>query len=136
MQTSNFWNYTRPGRIVISRGFPRTLGEGYKLYRPLNPGRWFNDPELTSNQEKFRERYFNEILKPLDPQKVYDHLHKIAEGNEPVLLCWEDVTKPDQWCHRRMVADWFEDQLGVKVPEFVPAKKAAAKTNQASLFEV
>lgn len=136
MQTSNFWNYTSPGRIIISRGFPRNLGVGYKLYRALNPGRWFNDPDLTSNQEKFRERYFNEILKPLDPKKVYDHLHTLVEGYEPVLLCWEDVTKPDQWCHRRMVADWFEDQLGVKVPEFAPAKKAPAKTNQASLFEV
>lgn len=136
MQTSNFWNYTQPGRIVISRGFPRNLGEGYKLYRALNPGRWFNDPALTGNQAKFREKYFDEILKPLNPRQVYDHLHKIVEGHEPVLLCWEDVTKPDQWCHRRMVAEWFEDQLGVIVPEYVPVKKPKASSKQASLFEV
>jgi len=134
MQTSNFWNFTGPGRIIISRGFPRNLGEGYRIYRALNPGPWFNDPDLKSSEAKFRDRYFREILKPLDAQKVYDHLHQLVKGHEPVLLCWEkDPTQPDEWCHRRMVADWFEDQLGVKVPEFVPAKKAKA-SNQGSLF--
>jgi hypothetical protein len=136
MQTSNFWNYTGSGRIIISRGFPRNLGEGYRLYRALNPGTWFNSEEYKCCEAKFRERYFREILKPLNPQKVYDHLHELAKGHEPVLLCWEkDPSQPDEWCHRRMVAEWFEEHLGVKVPEYVVAKKPKAKSKQASLFE-
>lgn len=132
MQTSNFWNFTGPGRIIISRGFPRNLGAGYRIYRALNPGPWFKSPEYASSEAKFRERYFREILKPLNPKAVYDHLHELAGNAEPVLLCWEgDPSKPDEWCHRRMVADWFEQALGVKVPEYAPAKKTE---KQRSLF--
>ncbi|MCL6442574.1 MAG: DUF488 domain-containing protein, partial [Alicyclobacillus sp.] len=35
-------------------------------------------------------------------------------GENAVLLCYE---KHNDWCHRRMVADWFEKELGVVVPE-------------------
>lgn len=40
-----------------------------------------------------------------------------------VLLCFEDLGKPDpktgqpQWCHRRCLADWLADRLGLDVPE-------------------
>ncbi|MBW7996799.1 MAG: DUF488 domain-containing protein [Candidatus Glassbacteria bacterium] len=43
----------------------------------------------------------------------------MAGGFEPVLLCFE---KPpfgdDNWCHRRMVAEWLSDTLGIEVPEY------------------
>ncbi len=134
MQTSNFWNYNGPGRIIISRGFPRNLGAGYKIYRTLAPGPWFNQPEYAASEAKYRDRYFREILKPLDPQREYNHLHTLAGGAEPVLLCWEkDPSKPDEWCHRRMVAEWFKDKLGVDVPEYIPGKKPKIE-KQPSLF--
>lgn len=136
MQTSCFHNYSGAGRIIISRGWPRTgLGSGYKIFRPLAPGAWFRLPEYYSNQDKYRERYHREILAPLDAQQVYDRLHELADGAEPILLCWEkDPSKPGEWCHRRMVADWFTDKIGVIVPEYVkPAQ--AEKLKQPSLFE-
>lgn len=134
MQTSNFWNYTGPGRIIISRGYPRQLGVGYKIYKKLAPGEWFKQPEYQANEAKFRERYFREILGSLNPQAEYEHLHTLAGNAEPVLLCWEkDPSKHDEWCHRRMVAEWFHDALGVTVPEYVPGKKPKI-SKQASLF--
>lgn len=35
-------------------------------------------------------------------------------GPDVVLLCYE---KPGQFCHRRLVAEWFEQELGLVVPE-------------------
>lgn len=34
-----------------------------------------------------------------------------------VLLCFEDLSKPDQWCHRRMFAEWWQERTGAKVRE-------------------
>jgi hypothetical protein len=45
----------------------------------------------------------------LDPRKVYDEL-----GDNAVLLCFCD---PNEYCHRRLVAEWLEFHLGVLVPE-------------------
>jgi hypothetical protein len=37
-----------------------------------------------------------------------------------VLLCFEDLTKPAQWCHRRMFAAWWQERTGAKVRELGP----------------
>lgn len=38
-------------------------------------------------------------------------------GRGLVLLCFEDLNKSDNWCHRRMFADWWTEQTGEPVPE-------------------
>jgi hypothetical protein len=48
-------------------------------------------------------------LAALDPVKVYAEL-----GEDAVLLCFCDV---GVFCHRRIVAEWFEFHLGVYVHE-------------------
>lgn len=135
MQTSCYDTFKGPGRVVISYGFPRNLGPGYKIFKKLAPGSWFRLPEYYENEPKYRERYFREILGKLDAQEVYDTLCKLTAPHEPVLLCWEKnpTTNPKDWCHRRMVAEWFKEKIGVDVPEYAPAKKAKT-SNQASLF--
>jgi len=39
-----------------------------------------------------------------------------------VLLCWERplFRMPGNWCHRRLVADWFAATLGHQVYELIP----------------
>lgn len=134
MQTSCYAHYKGPGRIVISRSFPRDLGPGYRIFKKLAPGAWFRQPEYMENEAKYRERYFREILAPLDPKEVYEHLHSLTAPHEPVLMCWEkDPSKPHDWCHRRMVAEWFKEMLGVDVPEYTAGKKPKSD-KQRSLF--
>jgi uncharacterized protein (DUF488 family) len=50
------------------------------------------------------------VLGKLDPAKVLDDL-----GGGAILMCWE---KPGEDCHRRLVAEWLEKHLSIKVPEF------------------
>jgi hypothetical protein len=133
--TSNYWNYTGAGRIAISRGVPRNVPAGYKIYRALAPGIWFNKPPFCENEALYRERYFDEILKPLNAAQVYDDLLVLSGGHPPVLLCWEDVRKEGQWCHRRMAGEWFEQELGFSVPEYQPAARENSSL-QTSLFSV
>lgn len=105
MHTSSFFVYKGNNGISIARWSP-AIFKG-PAYRALAPGTWFKSVD----QKTYIDLYV-EQLKALDPEKVWDELHKISP--EPVLLCWE---KPGEFCHRRIVAKWFEKKLGVHVPE-------------------
>ena len=40
-----------------------------------------------------------------------------ALGKPVVLLCFEDVRKPSDWCHRTMFADWWLAKTGEIITE-------------------
>ena len=71
---------------------------------------------------EYRPRY-EAILAKLDPDDVLGRLEEMAQGREPVLLCFE---KPPftagHFCHRRMAAEWLESHMGQAVPEWQPAR--------------
>jgi hypothetical protein len=116
MMTASFFTYKGPGRVSIARYAPKYTPAGYETYPDLEPGPWFK----RVTQEKYVELYHREVLAKLDPRKTFDELQKLGLGAEPVLLCWE---KPGDFCHRRLVAEWFGEKLGVNVPEYVPPPK-------------
>jgi hypothetical protein len=64
----------------------------------------------TISQEEYTYRYNNEVLAKLDPFDVIDII-----GNDAILLCWEG---PGKFCHRRLVAKWLEDSIGIEIPEY------------------
>ena len=88
--------------VCISVGKPRWYSG--RLYPPLYPTRKM----LKMSIEQYNLLY-DEILSKLDPQQVFDEL-----GENSVMLCWE---KPGILCHRRRVAEWLEQHLGIVVPE-------------------
>ncbi len=99
-------------RIGISRGVPRRTPAGYRVYRKLAPGPWFNSVGV----EEYAERYRTEILGPLDPRAVAADLASMASGGIAVMLCYERPGRGD-WCHRALAAQWLADALGGPVPE-------------------
>ncbi len=114
MKTGCYFTYQGPGRIGITVGSPRRVPAGFKLYRPLAPRR----DMLMMPYGLFRATYFREILGPLDPQEQWDVLHVLSAEWEPVLLCFERPPfTSDNWCHRRMAAEWFGDRLGFDILE-------------------
>lgn len=117
MKTASHFTFFGPGRVVISRGSPRGVAGGYKMFKKLAPTRELLQADLPYAQ--YRERFFAETLNPLDPKATWDELHALhGEGVEPVLQCFERPPLDERnFCHRRMVADWFERHLGVVVPE-------------------
>jgi hypothetical protein len=100
-------------RIGISRGTPRRMAAGYRIYKKLAPGPWFNSVGV----EEYYHRYRTEILGPLNPRTVAEELTEMAAGRIPVLLCFETPTGRS-WCHRAMAAEWLAEALGRPVPEY------------------
>jgi hypothetical protein len=117
MKTASFFTYTGPGRVCIARFAPRGTPAGFRIYRPLAPGAWFNSVP----QDEYRRLYFAHLA-TLSAEKVLQDLHVLANGAEPHLLCYEKPPFTEtNWCHRRMVAEWFQKELGIEVIEHDPA---------------
>lgn len=126
MQTSYFNSFKDAGRISIARSSPRWAGV-VPAYRALAPGVWFKETDIT----RYRELYFAQLDK-LNPHQVVEDLTKLAGGAEPVLLCWESLKKPGEWCHRRMVAEWLWDSIKLNVPE--RGSQQGSEFNVAAMF--
>ena len=115
MKTSSLRTYKGPGRIVISRSTRGASPAGYRVFKALAPGDYFR----TASKEEYIKLFEAQLAK-LDPVEVWERLHDLADGHEPVLLCYEVPPFTEtNWCHRRMVANWFERELGHKVEELV-----------------
>jgi len=66
------------------------------------------------NDEEYILLFQDEILNKLDPHQVYNNLISLY-GPDIALLCFE---KPGDFCHRHIVALWFENHLNINVPEW------------------
>lgn len=62
---------------------------------------------------EYIEQYTKLVLDPLSPEEIYRDLID-TYGEDVTLLCYE---KPPKFCHRHIVALWFENSLGVDIPE-------------------
>lgn len=77
-------------------------------------------------ERPFRKLYVTR-LERFGVQRIRAVLSAIADGHDApgvVLCCFEDLTKPGEWCHRRMFARWWEQQTGEAVEELAPAQAA------------
>ena len=117
MKTSSYRLFRHtPGGVRISVGRPRFLSTAGMPYFPeLAPQRsWLEWP---------RDEYvahFRDRLAGLNAQEVYDRIVGAAYPNEPVLLCFEVAPlTAANWCHRSIVAEWFEQSIGIEIPEFI-----------------
>jgi hypothetical protein len=112
LKTACFFTYFGPGRVSIARFAPREM-PGLRVYRPLAPGTWFNSVP----HERYRELYFAQLGK-LNAPTVWFELHELVAPHEPVLLCYERAPLTAvNWCHRTMVAEWFQRTLGFTLVE-------------------
>ncbi len=114
MKTASYFTYTGPGRVGISRFAPHRCPAGYRIHKALAPY-----PEMLKMGYRDYCQIFNhEILANLNPQEQWDLVHEKANGAEPVMLCFERPPfQLGNWCHRRLVAEWFEANLGHVVEE-------------------
>jgi hypothetical protein len=99
-------------RIGISRGVPRRMPEGYRVFRKLAPGEWFSSVSV----DEYDRRYRGEVLARFDPRAIAAQLQQLAAGGVAVMLCYERADC-GLWCHRAMAAKWLADALGIVVPE-------------------
>jgi uncharacterized protein YeaO (DUF488 family) len=79
-----------------------------------------------TNQNVYREAYF-ERLNTLDVNNLKKILEHLSSNKPIVLLCYENLQKPGQWCHRTMFAEWWQTKTG-EVIEELPTKQIKTKS--------
>ena len=111
MKTSNFGTYK--GNLGLSICIWPPLDWNGEQYPSLAPDRqtFFAKKAGEIDEAEYERQYRERVLSKIDANKFYD-----IYANR-VLLCWEP---PGEFCHRRIVADWIKEELGIEVPEWKP----------------
>jgi|SRR5690348_6097552 len=111
MFTSNFDLAGRhPNAVNIAREPPDWFpGKHYEPFMP--PTRLlYSFIKGEMSWPEYRIRFNDEVLAKV---KAIDAVRDL--GDDAILLCW---CKPHSNCHRRLVADWIETELGIYLPEY------------------
>lgn len=129
MQTSYFSRYKEGNGVSIAGKAPEWFSG--RQYKKLAPKYWFfaeykenieyfqKDPTLDpitkerclkAEETRYMSRFYTHVLSELNAKQVFEEL-----GEDAVLLCWE---APGKFCHRRLVAGWLQNELGILVPEY------------------
>lgn len=109
MNTSYFAKYKGENAVSIAGKCPDWFkGRQYKKLAPKYDW-WKKWRDESLSEEWYKEQYYKTILDKLDVRQVYEEL-----GEDAVLLCWE---KSGKFCHRHLITDWFQKELGIEVTE-------------------
>ena len=76
---------------------------------------------LKMGPERFKDAYFDK-LDGIGEDRIISMVSKMereadAEGKDLVLLCYEDVRIPEDWCHRTTFAEWWAERTGEIIEE-------------------
>ena len=106
--------------VATSVGKPRWM-PGIEEVKGLAP----HGLRHINNEFEFRLKY-TERLNALE-EEIHRDLIRLSRkypNERLILLCWEDLRKPNLWCHRTLAAEWFAER-GVIVPEMLTGEAAA-----------
>lgn len=93
---------------------------------------------LRMNLEDFKKAYY-EKLNGIGKDRIINMVMKMerdaaAQGKDLVLLCYEDVRIPEDWCHRTVFAEWWVENTGEIIEELPdpnpPKGKKVATTSK------
>ena len=87
-------------------------------YRKVAP-KWNFFCEWKKNHDNnfYIEHFNNEVLSKITPQDFINDIKKLTNNAENViLLCYE---KPNEFCHRHLVANWINNaNMGINIEEW------------------
>lgn len=119
VKTSNFSRL----QVIVSLGYKHVsicgkapdwyIGLQYKKLAP----KWsfFKDYKDGKIDQHEYTRLYNElVLSKNDPEEFYHYLERL-NSDCVVLLCYE---KPNEFCHRHLIANWLNFYLKLGVTEF------------------
>ena len=82
-------------------------------------------------EEKYIRLYKEGVLRHLSASNIKSHIERLAKDCDVALLCYE---KPEDFCHRHIVADWLRENTGIEVTEFEVKQIVKKEFMQTSLF--
>lgn len=96
--------------VSIARWPPRWWGSRRRYFALAPSAELLKRAKAGMPWPDYVKEYKRDVLDKLDSARVYADL-----GPDAIMLCWE---APGEDCHRRLVAEWMEQALHVKVPEY------------------
>lgn len=112
MKTSHFGNKIateNQNAVSIARWPPRWWGTRRRFIQLAPSADLLKRSRDGLPWPEYITEYRRDVLGKLDPARIFLNL-----GADSILLCWE---RPDEDCHRHLVAEWLEEALKIKVPE-------------------
>ena len=103
--TGNYRDVKSGNTVSITGDGGNAWGYFGPAYKKLSPRKQIEDEYIKS--------YYELRLKDLDVKELLYTLNE-KFGNDIILLCHEPV---DEFCHRRLVADYVELETGICIPE-------------------
>jgi hypothetical protein len=103
--------------VRTTAGYPRFLPYALAGHARLISPTW---PMVQIQDEALYRSQYEALLEGAGVDAIRGELEDIADEHQQprlVLLCFDDLSKPDGWCHRRMFADWWSARTGEHVPE-------------------
>lgn len=128
-------------KVKISLGTPKwklgyTLDGEMKDLMPFGLFREYDE------YETFKPAYFKR-LDSIGVDRIQRQLnHFLGFGKDVVLLCFEDIRKESDWCHRTAFAEWYRLRTGNEISElqespiYEPSKKFEDAQKQMTLFDL
>jgi hypothetical protein len=113
METSYFAKKSTvadPRAVSIARWPPRWWGSRRRYIALAPSAALLNKSRSGLPWTEYVKEYTCDVLDKLEPVKIY------AELSNSILCCWEG---PGSNCHRYLVAEWIEKNLGIKVIEVI-----------------
>lgn len=115
--------------VGVTRGAPR-FRLGYELSGNIieiaPPGYLFNE----NDRDRFTEPYFKHMDK-VGVTRVHTLISRyLTMGKDVVLCCYEDVRKPDEWCHRLVFTEWWARRTGEIIEELQDPSEVKAPRPQ------
>ena len=80
-----------------------------------------NKKKITEDQ--FIKSYEDQLVS-LSANKVYEDLVNLVSGFEPIIMT--SISKK-KFCHRHLVAEWLENELGIIIEEYKVGKVIRSK---------
>lgn len=76
---------------------------------------------LKMDLESFKPAYFKK-LEDIGTERIIGMVRQFdntaaRNGKDLVLLCFEDIRIPSDWCHRTVFAEWWKKQTGESIEE-------------------
>ncbi len=100
--------------LRISIGAPRWR-LGYKIVGAVKELMPFGLLDL--ERAEYEERYRAQLEK-IGVGAISKRLESLRDGDKNVvLLCYEDIRKPGEWCHRTLFSLWWKEKTGEGVGE-------------------
>jgi len=101
--------------VQASVGRPRFFKHAMEVAEILAP---WGILGTTDDKEAYRRLYLARMDDHREEviQTILD-IQRRHPGQRVVILCYENIRKPGQWCHRRIFAEWWLKNTGETVDE-------------------